>query len=48
LVREITDRSDTLSDALDRYLRGNGKALRVVAVPTLEQEEKRALIRYHR
>ena len=35
-------------DALDRYLRGQDKALSVVAVPTLEQEQNRALIRYHR
>jgi transposase len=33
---------------LDRYLRGQDKALSVVTVPTEEQEEKRALIRYHR
>jgi transposase len=37
-----------LCDSLDRYLRGQNKALSVVAVPTEEQEEKRALIRYHR
>ena len=45
-----TDRRDSgeLSDCLDRYLRGNGKALSVVAVPSPEQEQKRALIRYHR
>ena len=34
--------------ALDRYLRGQDKALSVVGVPTEDQEEKRALIRYHR
>ena len=48
--KQKTDRRDAgeLCDALDRYLRGNGKALSPVAVPTVEQEEKRALIRYHR
>ena len=34
--------------ALDRYLRGQDKALSVVGVPTEDQEQKRALIRYHR
>jgi transposase len=45
-----TDRRDStqLCDALDRYLRGSRTALSPVAVPTAEQEEKRALIRYHR
>jgi transposase len=45
-----TDKRDSaqLCDALDRYLRGQDKALSVVAVPTLEQEQNRALIRYHR
>src|SRR6266481_3759423 len=48
--RQKTDKRDggELCDALDRYLRGQDKALSVVAVPTEEQEEKRALIRYHR
>ena len=48
--RQKTDRRDSgeLSDALDRYLRGNTKALNPVAIPTAEQEQKRALIRYHR
>jgi len=48
--KQKTDRRDAgeLCDALDRYLRGNGKALSAVAVPTVEQEEQRALIRYHR
>jgi transposase len=48
--QQKTDRRDgaELTDALDRYLRGNGMALSPVAVPTMEQEEKRALIRYHR
>jgi len=48
--KQKTDRRDAgqLCDALDRYLRGNHKALSPVAVPTPEQEEKRALIRYHR
>ena len=36
-----------LTDDLDRYLRGNPKAFSVVGVPSEEQEEKRALIRYH-
>src|SRR5260370_20938184 len=45
-----TDRRDSaeLVDQLDRYLRGNRKALSAVAIPTTEQEEKRALLRYHR
>jgi len=48
--KQKTDRRDSaeLSDSLDRFLRGQDKALSVVAVPSLEQEEKRALIRYHR
>src|ERR1700747_3879139 len=48
--KQKSDRRDAgeLCDALDRYLRGNGKALSAVAVPTVEQEEQRALIRYHR
>jgi hypothetical protein len=37
-----------LCDALDRYLRGHDKALSVVSVPSPEQEQNRALIRYHR
>ena len=40
--------SAELLDGLDRYLRGQDKALSVVGVPSLEGEEKRALIRYHR
>jgi transposase len=45
-----TDRRDSaeLVDQLDRYLRGNPKALNPVAIPTTEQEQKRALLRYHR
>ena len=45
-----TDKRDSaqLCDALDRYLRGQDKALDVVRVPTLEQEQHRGLIRYHR
>ena len=45
-----TDRRDSaeLLDCLDRYLRGNKKALRVVAVPSQEQEQDRGLVRYHR
>ena len=48
--RQKTDRRDSaeLADSLDCYLRGKDKALSVVAVPRLEGEEKRALIRYHR
>ena len=48
--RQKTDRRDSaeLVDALDRYQRGNPKALNPVAVPSAEVEEKRALIRYHR
>jgi transposase len=48
--KQKTDKRDAgeLCDSLDRYLRGQKKALSVVAVPTEEQEEKRALIRYHR
>ena len=48
--KQKTDQRDAgeLCDSLDRYLRGQKKALSEVAVPTEEQEEKRALIRYHR
>ena len=48
--KQKTDKRDAgeLCDSLARYLRGQKKALSVVAVPTEEQEEKRALIRYHR
>lgn len=48
--KQKTDRRDglELTDTLDRYLRGQDKALSVVSVPTLEQEQNRALIRYHR
>ena len=48
--RQKTDRRDSaeLVDALDRYLRGNRKALNPIAIPSVEVEEKRALIRYHR
>ena len=48
--KQKTDKRDAgeLCDSLDRYLRGQHKALSVVAVPTEELEEKRALIRYHR
>jgi transposase len=48
--QQKSDRRDSgeLLDGLDRYLRGNAKALRPVAIPTPEQEQKRALIRYHR
>lgn len=46
-----TDRRDSaeLLDSLDRYLRWpNKKALNPVWVPSLEQEQHRALVRYHR
>jgi transposase len=48
--RQKTDKRDSgqLCDSLDRYLRGQDKALSIVTVPSLEQEEKRGLIRYHR
>ena len=48
--KQKTDKRDgaELCDSLDRYLRGQEKALSVVAVPSEEEEEKRALIRYHR
>jgi len=46
--KQKTDRRDSaqLVDDLDRYMRGNEKALSLVGVPSEEQEEKRALIRY--
>jgi len=48
--QQKTDRRDSgeLTDALERYLRGQDRALSVVGVPSVEQEQKRALIRYHR
>src|SRR5271154_3487521 len=48
--KQKTDKRDAgeLCDRLDRYLRGQDRALSVVAVPREDQEEKRALIRYHR
>src|ERR1700692_2093273 len=48
--KQKTDKRDAgeLCDCLDRYLRGQDKALSVVGVPTEEQEQKRALIRFHR
>jgi transposase len=48
--KQKADKRDAgeLCDCLDRYLGGQDKALSVVTVPTEEQEEKRALIRYHR
>jgi transposase len=48
--RQKTDRRDCmeLADSLDRYLRGQDTALSVVSVPSEEQEQRRALIRYHR
>jgi transposase len=49
--RQKTDRRDSgeLVDSLDRYLRSKDKrALSPVAVPTEQQEQDRALVRYHR
>jgi transposase len=48
--KQKTDQRDAaeLCDTLDRYLRGQDRALSVVGVPTEEEEEKRALIRHHR
>jgi transposase len=48
--KQKTDKRDAgeLCDCLDRYLRGQDKALSVVRVPTEDQEQKRALIRFHR
>jgi transposase len=48
--KQKTDKRDSgeLCDSLDRYLRGQDKALSVVTVPASEHEQKRALIRYHR
>ena len=48
--KQKTDKRDAgeLCDSLDRYLRGQDKALTVVGVPSEEQEGKRALIRFHR
>jgi transposase len=42
-----TDQTDSneLQSRLDRYLAGNKKAMSIVWVPTLEQEQKRALTR---
>src|SRR6516165_8381579 len=46
--KQKTDRRDSaqLVDDLDRDMRGNENALSLVGVPSEEQEEKRALIRY--
>ena len=48
--KQKTDKRDAgeLCDSLDRYLRGQDRALSLVWVPTEEQEQKRALGRYHR
>jgi len=48
--KQKTDKRDAgeLCDCFDRYLRGQDRALSGVGVPTEDQEEKRALIRYHR
>jgi len=48
--KQKTDKRDSvqLVDCLDRYLRGQKKALSPVTVPSLEGEQQRALIRYHR
>jgi transposase len=46
--QQKTDGLDALAltDALDRYLRGNSKAFSVVRVPTESEEQKRAQARY--
>jgi transposase len=43
-----TDRTDALAlvQHLDRYVQGNQKALAVIRVPTLEEEQQRALSRH--
>ena len=49
--RQKTDRRDSgeLVDSLDRYLRSKNKEpLNPVAIPTVQQEQDRALVRYHR
>ncbi len=48
--KQKSDKRDSgqLLDALERYLRGQHRALSPVAVPSVEQEQKRAFIRYHR
>ena len=48
--KQKSDKRDSaqLLDALERYVRGQHRALSPVAVPRVEQEQKRALIRYHR
>jgi transposase len=48
--KQKSDKRDSgqLLDALERYLRGQHRVLSPVAVPSVEQEQKRALIRYHR
>ena len=48
--RQKTDRLDAavLVDELDCYLQGKHKAFSVVAVPNEQQEQQRALIRFHR
>jgi transposase len=48
--RQKTDKRDSavLTAELDSYLRGNQASLNPVAIPTVEQEQKRALIRFHR
>jgi transposase len=46
--RVKTDKTDALAlvQRLDRYVQGNGKAFAVICVPTLEQEQQRALSRH--
>ena len=48
--RQKTDRRDSaeLLDCLDQYLRGKKTALNPVAIPSLELEKNRALVRFHR
>jgi transposase len=46
--RQKTDRLDarSLLENLDSYLRGNRHAMSIVAVPSLEQEQQRSVVRY--
>src|SRR5256714_15470215 len=46
--RQKTDRLDAraLLDNLESYLRGNRQAMSIVAVPSLELEQQRSIVRY--
>jgi transposase len=48
--KQKTDRRDCMAllDCLERYDRGQRRALSPIGVPSLEAEQKRALIRFHR